>query len=104
MTSDKLYPTFDSDGYPTEETERTISEWSYKDYLGWIEYIKEAWNHNYGKNWEEDGFLKFSTGGWSGNESIIAAMKDNNILWSMNWESSHRGGLLVLRVPKEKLK
>lgn len=94
-------PTFDADGYPTNETENAISLWDDKDAAGWIDYIREAWNHHYGRIWEEDGMVKFATGGWSGNESVITAMRENYVLWSLLWESSHRGGLEVLRKPQQ---
>lgn len=92
-------PTFDQSGYPTEETLEAIAHWHSGDPNGWIEFIREAWNHGYGRMWNEDGFLKLATGGWSGNESIIHAMQQNFVLWSLMWESSHRGGLEVLRLP-----
>ena len=41
-----------------------------------------------------------ATGGWSGNESIIYAMRENYVLWATLWESSHRGGLEVFDVSK----
>jgi len=40
-------PTFDTDGYPTEETLNIISEWddlSDEGYLMWIQFIKKAWH------------------------------------------------------------
>ena len=37
------------------------------------------------------------TGGWSGCEDVIAAI-EGTLLWACCWESSHRGGLFVLRV------
>jgi hypothetical protein len=92
-----MKPTFDSDGYPTDETLKIISEWDGNDVHGWVNYIREAWNHRCGRIWEDGGMIKFATGGWSGNESIIQAMT-KNILWTMLWESSHRGGLEVLRL------
>lgn len=93
------HPTFDADGYPTEETELAIKAWDVRDAPGWMAYIREAWNHHYGRMWEESGMLKMATGGWSGNESIIHAMRENHVLWALLWESSHRGGLEVLKMP-----
>lgn len=98
------HPTFDSDGYPTEETELTIKAWDFRDVPGWLAYIREAWNHHYGRMWEEGGMLKLATGGWSGNEAITHAMRENYILWLLLWESSHRGGLEVLKMPNNKIR
>lgn len=93
-----IHPTFDADGYPTEETELAIKTWDCRDMDGWIKYIYETWNHNYGRIFEENGLFKMATGGWSGNESIISSMRENYALWSVLWESSHRGGLEVFRI------
>lgn len=92
-------PTFDADGYPTEETKFAIKAWDFRDAPGWLTYIRDAWNHRYGRMWEEGGLLKLATGGWSGNEAIIHAMRENYALWLLLWESSHRGGLEVLKMP-----
>lgn len=35
--------------------------------------------------------LELHTGGWSGNESIIASIK-NSIFWRLFWKKSTRGG------------
>ena len=95
------HPSFDADGYPTNETELAIKAWDFRDVDGWLAYIREAWNHHYGRMWEENGMIKMATGGWSGNESITHSMRENYILWSLLWESSHRGGLEVLRMPND---
>jgi len=92
-------PTFDRDGYPTDETLDAITNWPASDPEGWIEFVRQTWNHNYGSVNELEIMAKLVTGGWSGNECIISAMKGNYILWSLLWESSHRGGLWVLRKP-----
>lgn len=113
--------TFDSDGYPTEESLKTISGWSdfsSNGYAEWIEYIKELW---YWPDfiWVDESenlmvrelneillrgssVLKISTGGWSGNESIISAMREN-IMWSFNFLSHRNGGHYELKLPKEEL-
>jgi hypothetical protein len=41
-----------------------------------------------------------STGGWSGNESLIEALQRNHIFWSLCWMKSERGGHFVFEVPK----
>ena len=38
-----------------------------------------------------------STGGYSDNESIIGAMMDNFLFWSMAWEESRKGGHYVFK-------
>jgi len=43
--------------------------------------------------------LYLSTGGWSGNESIIEAMRGNWFFWSMCWVQSRRGGHYIFELP-----
>lgn len=47
----------------------------------------------------EDHIWTFITGGWSGNEDIISAMKDNTMFWMLMWQSSERGGKHVFCKP-----
>lgn len=92
-------PTFDVDGYPTEETLLTISHWPENDPHGWLEFVYKSWDRNIGKTvLDPMPIVTFVTGGWDGNESIIAAMRVNLMLWGQTWESSHRGGRHVFRV------
>jgi hypothetical protein len=42
-----------------------------------------------------------STAGWSGNESIIYAMQENNLMWSLNWVQSRRGGHYIFELELE---
>jgi hypothetical protein len=44
-------------------------------------------------------FLRFATGGWSGNESVIAAIRANWVLRS-RWCLSSRGGLHIYEYVK----
>lgn len=87
-------PTFDSDGYPTDETLEFIEQAKYGPDL-W-QFIRDAWNFRFGAIRDQpDGTIDFVTGGWSGNESIISAMHRNMMVRAIAWESSHRGGLHV---------
>jgi hypothetical protein len=87
--------------YPTEEELKIISEWSYKDIRGLLEYAKERWlfaNDGYWR--QEDNTYYLSTAGWSGNEDIIQALGNNLIFWSLCWHSSKRGGHYEFVLPK----
>lgn len=104
----------DEEGYPTEQELDAISKWD----MSKPEAIKELWKY-IGERWaykdwgwsvkpatEDDlhymrhkYILSLSTAGWSGNESIISAMKQNLIFWSMNWIEHRRGGHFKFEYP-----
>ena len=42
--------------------------------------------------------FRISTGGWSGNESIIRAMERNGMMWHLNWVQSRRGGHYIFEI------
>jgi hypothetical protein len=110
----------DDEGYPTEEELAKIREWPYQDCAGLMSYVHELW---YLADWgwhEEDAagwaynhaethelvyplerMYHISTAGWSGNESIIAALRENRMFWSLCWRSSRAGGHYHFRVHKE---
>ncbi len=79
--------------YPSEEELRAIRNWdTIHDPLGLVEFVRDVW-------WNPDwGFkktkhkLELHTGGWSGNEDIINALKENTMFWWVYWETSKRGG------------
>jgi len=84
--------------YPTEEELGQIAAWSYDDFDGWMRHIKSIWY--YGDSYfteESPGKWVIHTVGWSGNESIIAAMRKNTIMWMVHWWSHRRGGHFELR-------
>lgn len=89
---------------PSEASLKLIREWSHEDFAGLMEFVRDLWN------WPEWGFtsddeldhdhFELSTGGWSGNEEIIGALRDNGMFWSLCWESSRRGGHYIFKVRK----
>ena len=84
-------PTFDKDGYPTDETLDAIEKWNPRERIKLFQFIEKAWS--YPEYWRREGdILSISTGGWSGNESLIGALKSNHMAWVFSWESSRRGG------------
>ena len=100
------HPTFDSDGYPAESTCRAIEAWPSDDWPGLFAYFQEAWS-DYGRitpSLAPNGatLIRFVTAGWSGNEVLIGALQ-KTVFWACCWESSHRGGLFILRIPKGKM-
>lgn len=88
--------------YPSEQELDAIKVWDYKDMRSCFDFIQSIWAYpEYA--WIEEDKLHLATGGWSGNEDIIWAMKENPMLWLMTWESSHRGGKYVFdlsRIPE----
>lgn len=97
------------DGYPTDDALQIIRIWHWSDPKGWFSFIKSIW-YMYSRGWHEGEAeheykkddkvwrLSISTGGWSGNESIIQAMRDNIMMWHLNWVSSRRGGHYVFEL------
>lgn len=85
----------DPDGYPTDETLKRIRTFDpFKGDLDeFIDYIVSNWVNGYPAEYDPKNYvLKLSTGGWSGCESIIDALKQNHTFWTLFWYSSARGG------------
>lgn len=84
-------PTFDENGYPTEETLKTIREWPWDHWWGLWHYVQRAWRYpdyfSVGRK-----YVRMSTGGWSGNEMLIGALMDNVMIWNLAWLESRIGG------------
>ncbi len=105
-------PTFDAEGYPTEETLKTIREWP--SGRGWafldlMEYVRRVWKYGEpyfnSQDTVDDLFpdtptkrYAISTGGWSGNEDIIGALKENRLFWAMCWMEERRGGHYIFEL------
>ena len=106
-------PTFDADHYPTDETLRLIREWSIDSMQAAadaMDFAGKAWA--YSKQWEMEErwddpdwpshpkrVYRFSTGGWSGNESIVSAIEENQMLQILGAWSWRRGGHYEYRFP-----
>lgn len=98
-------PMFDEHGYPMRETLDEIRDWPIeRGHRDLLEFARRAFNRHYGllesgesklpADWPEDHKETWVavTGGWSGNEDIIAALERNTIFWITCWGMSKRGG------------
>lgn len=100
----------DGDGYPTDAALTRIKNWPINnmdsDIQALFDFIRSCAWEEYG-SWNEKvlrvGGRKFnritiSTGGRSGNESLVSALEQNIVAWSLTWQSSKRGGQFVFEV------
>lgn len=101
-------PEEDDYGYPSDRTLETIRQWPWNDLNGCLDFIAKAWHWpEFGVRWElrpfeaecvhaepSERFLRLATGGWSGNEEIIGAMRHNMMLQT-RWRLSSCGGLHI---------
>lgn len=99
----------DAEGYPEEAELAKIRGWDHRDPRGLMDYVRERW-HMADWGWKQEDKVKpearllgerwyhISTGGWSGNESIVEAMQENQLFWTLSWYSSRRGGHYEFRV------
>lgn len=121
-------PTFDADGYPTDATLDRIQMWpvvTSADMVECMDFAGRAWSY-YGTwrkhpNWtahperasaalRASGWRPLSqvryvliTGGWSGNESVVASIEANQIMQMVGAWAWKRGGWYEYRFPKEGL-
>lgn len=90
----------DADGYPDETDLQRIRDWPLEDLPGLFAFLRSLWwLPDWG--WAQDGRrFSISTGGWSGNESLIAALEANDMAWLLTWRSSRRGGHYEFEIPE----
>jgi len=108
----------DSEGYPTEEELNRIEKWDllegdngkHEKLYALLDYVSDLWSYPdrvfMGRLRKDRLFNKkkirtfyLSTGGWSGNESIIGALHQNFIFWAMYWVKEQRGGHYWFEIP-----
>ena len=77
--------------YPSEPELEAIEKWDYRDIKGCFKYLQEIWAYPEYFTLEDNKY-NVSTGGWSGNEDLLAALKSNHMIWMITWEQSRRGG------------
>jgi len=106
-------PTFDAEGYPTEATLRRIRRWSIQtnaDFEAVMDFAGRAWNWPHlwvrERDWIDPDYPSFptlryvfSTGGWSGNESIVGAIEKNQMVQMIGAWPWRRGGHYEYRFP-----
>lgn len=80
--------------YPSEEQLKRIEFWDVAaDLKGLLDFIKSLWQwDDYIKIADDYSEWQLRTGGWSGNEDIIAALEKNWMFWALYWSRSSRGG------------
>lgn len=108
-------PTFDADGYPSEETLERIATWpieTFTDFEAVMDFAGQAWSYpdrwKKERDWHDPDWPSgnpelrylFSTGGWSGNESIVAAIERNTMVRVVGAWSWQRGGHYEYRFPQ----
>ena len=93
------------DGYPNEALLDRIRTWPMA--AGWdnlLQLVRDSWDYpdafsikhtQRGVCWAE-----CATGGWSGNEELIGALRQNLMFWACCWESSSRGGGHTFKTPE----
>lgn len=86
---------------PDDADLKRIEEWDYiaQGGLALLEHLRSVWSDYGDVRVKDDDSWEFVTGGWSGNEAMIGALRQNFMAWSQLWESSHRGGLHIFRLP-----
>ena len=103
----------DPDGYPTEETLARIRDWpitSNADFAAVMDFAGDTWSYpdrwacieaETDPDWPSHPYrvYRFSTGGWSGNEDIVAAIEANQIVQMVGAYSWQRGGHYEYRFP-----
>lgn len=91
------------DVYPDDEELDAIKAWPHSDPVGLMAEVRRLWHWPAYATEAQAGDNKirheFRTGGWSGNEDLIGALRENRVFWSLHWLLSERGGRFVFETP-----
>jgi len=109
---ERSVPTFDTGGDISEKTANLIGGYT-GDPWEWLRFCTRCWDQKYGTiakyeadtshgiRFDASRTIKFITGGWSCNELVIQTMQENTLMWTLCWESSHKGGCYFFECEKE---
>jgi len=88
--TDVLRLELDKDGYPTDETLVQIEKYegNFSILMAEVAFLFGT----YGRCEFSGNHWTVATGGWSGCESVIEALKKNTMFWMICWQLSKRGG------------
>ena len=94
---DSSNPDYD---YPSTYSLRKIQRWDFADgYAPLMDYVKSLWWQP-GWGWHQRGRrYRISTGGWSGNEDLMYALRQNFQFWSQCWKVHRAGGHYLFETP-----
>jgi hypothetical protein len=88
-----MIPVIDIDGYPTEETVEFLSKHKKKNAKEAMDFALDCLNKLcYATIKRENNYIYIATGGWSGCEDIVRAMKENVYLLFLKIVSTNGGG------------
>lgn len=93
-------PILGEDGYPHDLELKRIREWPWEDgFRSLMEYVRRRWAYAEHGYWTQEGDrFSISTAGWSGNESLVGALEQNNMFQTLCAWSWRRGGHYVYDV------
>ena len=91
------------DGYPDEASLKEIKEWNItkEGVQGLLDLVEE--NTHFG-DWsfcikgKHVLWLEYHTGGWSGNEDVIDALRSNLLFFPLYWKKTEVGGHYYFKI------
>jgi hypothetical protein len=97
---EQLNLSWDAEGYPTEGSLNALEQAQVHNADEARELIRQVreiwWMPDFGFIWDGNKKLTLHTGGWSGNEDIIRALKNSalkgNYFWTLYWKAHFVGG------------
>ena len=88
--------------YPTDEELEKIRQWPMEAANDLPPYVASVWCYPESAQETSAGLWVFATGGWSGNEEILAAMRDSMAWYLLHWQHLYvAGGLIIVATNEE---